>query len=410
MSGAALKKLLAASFPAALCLLGLAMVATGLLGRASALELAARTVPILLFVGAMTVVTELADDAGLFRFITAWLSRAGARTGKGRSKGPGKGRTGKVFTLWLFVVALASLSTVFLSLDTTAVLVTPVVVSLARHARIHPLPFALTTVWLANTASLFLPVSNLSNLLAQQQLGASPAGFLQLLWAPAVVGALVPLAFLLLFFRKDLRGQYAAPDIPASPDKSLLALSGATVALLLPALVSGIPVAIPATVAALFLLAVYLLRRRSALRWGMVPVQPLLLTMGLFLLVATLHDHGLGVALARFAGSGDGFTSLLQLAGVGALSANAVNNLPAYLALEPVAGSPVRLAALLIGVNLGPLVSPWASLATLLWHSRLKSMGITISWAGYALAGVALVAVLVPGAVLALWLAAGMPG
>ena len=65
MSSAALKKLLAASFPAALCLLGLAMVATGLLGRASALELAARTVPILLFVAAMTVVTELADDAGL---------------------------------------------------------------------------------------------------------------------------------------------------------------------------------------------------------------------------------------------------------------------------------------------------------------------------------------------------------
>lgn len=406
MSSAALKKLLAASFPAALCLLGLAMVATGLLGRASALELAARTVPILLFVAAMTVVTELADDAGLFRFITAWLARAGAHPGRG---GSGTG-TGRVMLLWSFVVALACLSTVFLSLDTTAVLVTPLVVSLARHARIHPLPFALTTVWLANTASLFLPVSNLSNLLAQQQLGASPAGFLHLMWAPALVGAVVPVAFLLAFFRKDLRGQYAAPQLPTASDRRLLVLSGATVALLLPALVSGVPVAIPATIAALFLLAVYILRRRSALRWGMVPVQPLLLTMGLFLLVATLHDHGLGAALARFAGSGDGFTSLLQLAGVGALSANGVNNLPAYLALEPVAGSPVRLAALLIGVNLGPLVSPWASLATLLWHSRLKSVGISISWAGYALAGLALVAVLVPGAVLALWLAAGMPG
>lgn len=402
MSGAALKKLLAASFPAALCLLGLAMVGTGLLGRASALELAARTVPILLFVAAMTVVTELADDAGLFRFITAWLARAGA--------GPGRGGTGRVMSLWLFVVALACLSTVFLSLDTTAVLVTPLVVSLARHARIHPLPFALTTVWLANTASLFLPVSNLSNLLAQQQLGASPAGFLHLMWAPALVGALVPVAFLLVFFRKDLRGQYTPPKLPTASGRRLLVLSAATVALLLPALVSGVPVAIPATIAALFLLAVYILRRRSALRWGMVPVQPLLLTMGLFLLVATLHDHGLGTALARFAGSGDGFTSLLQLAGVGALSANGVNNLPAYLALEPVAGSPVRLAALLIGVNLGPLVSPWASLATLLWHSRLKSMGISINWAGFALAGLALVAVLVPGAVLALWLAAGMPG
>jgi len=61
-------------------------------------------------------------------------------------------------------------------------------------------------------------------------------------------------------------------------------------------------------------------------------------------------------------------------------------------------------------VNLGPIVSPWASLATLLWHSRLKAIDISVSWRGYALAGAALLIVVVPGAVLALWLAAGLPG
>lgn len=404
MSGAALKKLAAASVPAALFTTGLLLLATGLLSRDSALELAARTAPILLFVAAMTIVTELADNAGLFSFLTARLARAGARTGQSGA------RLGRVIFLWLLVVALAALSTVFLSLDTTAVLVTPVVVALARHARIHPLPFALTTVWLANTASLLLPVSNLSNLLAQQQMGVAPVEFARLLWAPALVGLLAPLAFLFVIFRRDLRGRYAAPQVPEVVDKRLLLLSGATVALLLPALVSGIPVAIPAVAAAVFLVLVFVLRNRSALRWRMVPFQPLLLAMGLFLLVATLHDHGLGAALARFSGSGNDFLSLLRLSGLGVLSANAVNNLPAYLALEPVAGSQLRLAALLIGVNLGPLLAPWASLATLLWHSRLKSMGITISWTGYALAGLGLLAVLIPGAVLALWLTAGMPG
>ena len=49
-----------------------------------------------------------------------------------------------------------------------------------------------------------------------------------------------------------------------------------------------------------------------------------------------------------------------------------VNNLPAYLALEPVAAdAPQRLMALLIGVNGGPLVTPWASLATLLWRAAV---------------------------------------
>lgn len=400
---------LAAGLPAALFAVGLVLLGTGVLGREPALELATRTVPILLFVTAMTVVTELADNAGLFRFITARLARLGTRQ---RAKGPQTARgprLGRVISLWLLVVALATLSTVFLSLDTTAVLVTPVVVSLARHARIHPLPFALTTVWLANTASLLLPVSNLTNLLAQHQLDVTPLGFAQLLWAPAAVGIVLPLALLVLIFRADLRGTYTAPELPAVADKRLLMLSAATVALLLPALVSGIPVAIPAGIAALFLLLVFVVRRRSALRWSVVPIQPLLLTMGLFMVVAALHDHGLGTALARVAGTGDGFPSLLQLAALGVVSANGINNLPAYLALEPVADSPIRLAALLIGVNIGPLISPWASLATLLWHSRLRAMGITISWRGYALAGLVLVLVLIPVSVLALWASAGFP-
>lgn len=398
-----MKKLAAASGPPALFLVGLLLLVTGVLSPASALDLATRTVPILLFVVAMTLVTELAELAGLFRFVTARMVRWGARSTSERPAG------GRVFVLWLLVVALATLSTVFLSLDTTAVLVTPVVVTLARHARIHPLPFALTTVWLANTASLFLPVSNLTNLLAQHQLDLRPLGFVELLWAPAVTGIVVPMLFLWLLFRKDLHGKYQAPAVPPVTDKRLLVLSAITVALLLPALVSGVAVAIPASIAAIFLLIVFMTRRPSVLRWSMVPIQPLLLTVGLFMVVAAFHDHGLSQALGPVAGTGNGFLSLLQLAGAGALSANGVNNLPAYLALEPLADTPVRLAALLIGVNLGPLISPWASLATLLWHSRLKAMGVNISWRSYALAGLCLVLVLLPTAVLALWLSNGLP-
>ena len=70
------------------------------------------------------------------------------------------------------------------------------------------------------------------------------------------------------------------------------------------------------------------------------------------------------------------------------MSANAINNLPAYLVLEPAAGDPVALMALLIGVNLGPLVTPWASLATLLWHHRVTALGVEIRWGRFALWGV----------------------
>lgn len=404
MSGFSLRRTLTSGVGPALFLCGIILALTGVLSLTDFGELAARTLPILLFVVAMTVVTELADSAGLFQAVTAWL--ASKTTTKKGSQGSGVGR---VWVLWLLVIALASLSTVFLSLDTTAVLVTPVVVTLAVHAKIPPLPFALTTVWLANTASLLLPVSNLTNLLAQHKLASSPLQFAQLVWAPAALGILVPVALLAFMFSKNLRGHYLAPKALRVSDKPLLRLSAITLTVLIPALVSGIPVAIPATIAAVFLVVVFLFRKPQVLSWTMIPFQPLLLTMGLFMVVQALESHGLSTLLANVSGHGDGFGALLQLAGIGALGANGINNLPAYLALEPVADSPIRLAALLIGVNLGPLISPWASLATLLWHSRLKSMGVDIRWGGYALAGVVLVAVLLPLAVLTLWLSAGMP-
>ncbi|MFF1883326.1 SLC13 family permease [Pseudarthrobacter sp. NPDC058196] len=380
--------------PGATLAAGLATLAVGALPVPAFDELAGRTIPILAFVLAMSLVTELVDEAGLFRVVTDRLAAMGR---------------GRVFTLWLLVVAVATVATVFLSLDTTAVLVTPVVVLLAVHARIPPLPFALTSIWLANTASLLLPVSNLTNLLAQDRLGLSPWRFAGLVWAPAVVGLLVPLILLWLAFRRDLRGTYGPQPSHPVRDRTLLKAAAVTLLVLLPALVSGVPVQYPALAAAAVLLAVFLRRRPSALRWSMIPWRPLMLTVGLFMLMETLHAHGLTTLLAGIAGSGDGLPALLQLAGLGAGAANAANNLPAYLALEPVAGSPARLAALLIGVNLGPLVSPWASLATLLWHERLRVLNVPVRWGGFAVAGLVAVVLTVPLAVLALWLVSGMP-
>ncbi len=380
--------------PGGMLLAGAAALLSGLLPWPAFQELAGRTVPVLAFVVAMSLVTELVDDAGLFRVVTERLAALGR---------------GRVFLLWLLVVGLATVSTVFLSLDTTAVLVTPVVVLLAVHAGIPPLPFALTTIWLANTASLLLPVSNLTNLLAQDRLNLSPAAFASLVWAPALVGVLVPIGLLWLAFRKDLAGRYGPQPVHKPRDKVLLYAASGVMVLLLPALVSGVPVQFPAMAAAAVLLGLFLWRRRSVLRWSMIPWRPLMLTSGLFMVVEALHANGLTRFLSGFAGAGEGLPALLQLAGLGAGAANAVNNLPAYLALEPVGDSPVRLAALLIGVNLGPLVTPWASLATLLWHERLRTLNVDIRWGGFAVAGLAAVVLTVPLAVVALWLSTGMP-
>jgi Na+/H+ antiporter NhaD/arsenite permease-like protein len=380
--------------PGFVLLAGTGCLAGGVLPWPAFEELVGRTAPILAFVVAMTVVTELVDDAGVFHVVTDRIAVLGR---------------GSVFLLWLFVLVLSFVATAFLSLDTTAVLVTPVVVLLAVHAKIPPLPFALSTVWLANTASLFLPVSNLTNLLAQSSMSLSPIGFAKLMWAPAAVGVVVPSLLLWLAFRRDLRGCYGPQPVRAAGGRTLLRASAGTLLVLLPALVSGIPVAVPAALAAGFLVAMFLLRRPSALRWSMLPWRPLMLTVGLFMVVETLHSQGLASVLSPAAGTGEAFPDLLRLAVLGTGAANIANNLPAYLALEPAAGSPLRLSALLIGVNLGPLITPWASLATLLWHERLQSLNLRVRWGGYAVAGVVAVVLALPLAVLALWMANGMP-
>jgi Na+/H+ antiporter NhaD/arsenite permease-like protein len=392
----------------ALLLAGLTAVAFGVYPASDAVVLAARVWPVLLFVVAITIVAELSAEGGLFDVLALWITRA-AR--------------GSAWVLWLFTVAVAVASTVFLSLDTTAVLLTPIVVAMARRVRLNPLPFALTTVMLANCASLLLPVSNLTNLLAAQRFGVAgssgAAGFVALSWAPATIAVLVPAAAVAVLGRRALSSRYtlpvdrgvgegAAPDgAPgegAAGDRVLLGASAAVVLVLLPALVSGVPVWMPACGAAGILLLVFAVRRPGVLRLALVPWPTLLFAGGLFVAMGAIESLG-SLAVARAVlGAGTGPWGLLRASGAGFVGANAINNLPAYLALEGAARHPLQLMAVLIGVNAGALITPWASLATLLWHSRLSRMGVRVPWRRYMLIGLVVAPVTVAAATLALWL------
>jgi Na+/H+ antiporter NhaD/arsenite permease-like protein len=374
---------------AVLLVLGGVAIATGILPLADAAAIGERVWPILLFAVAITVVAELAAEAGVFAAVAERTARA-AR--------------GRAWLLWLFVVLLAVVATAFLSLDTTAVLLTPVVVLVARHNGLPPLPFALTTVWLANTASLLLPVSNLTNLLALHALGFSdPWRFVALLWLPAAISIVVPCLLLVLVFRRQLGERFEPASASAPADPVLFWIAAGVLVVLLPLLVTGIPVWIPTGAAAVLLAVVFATRRRASLRVGLLPWQLVVFACGLFLVVEAAHSLGATAVLATAAGSGDSPWALLRLSLSGMLGANAVDNLPAYLALEPVAGaSPVRLAALLIGVNAGPLITPWASLATLLWHSRLTALGVELRWSRYLLLGLVAAPLTVAAATLGL--------
>jgi arsenical pump membrane protein len=109
-----------------------------------------------------------------------------------------------------------------LSLDATVVLLTPVVFATAAGLRLRPKPHVYACTHLANTASLLLPVSNLTNLLAFRASGLSFARFGALMALPWLAAIAVEWLVLRRFFASDLagRGQVARRRCPARPRPS----------------------------------------------------------------------------------------------------------------------------------------------------------------------------------------------
>ncbi|MFI6269516.1 ArsB/NhaD family transporter [Micromonospora zamorensis] len=351
-----------------LAVVGGACALSGLLPRAETTATVHRVLPLLLFLGTVIVLAELTAVAGVFDVLASRLAIAAQ---------------GSWAALFLLCGGLATVTTLVLNLDTTAVLLTPVLLALARNLRVPAAPLAVTTVWLANTASLLLPVSNLTNLLAADRVGLTPLAYAERMALPQLAAVAVTMALLwYAWWRRErpVGGRFVAParHVPADPVLHRTALAGCL--LFVAGIVAGVEIGLASTVALALVLFGFVVRSPATLRPGLVPVRLLLFVTGLFLVVQTLGRHGLDDLVGNLLGADGGALGALRAGGTGALLSNAVNNLPAYLAGEAVlpAGDHTRLLALLIGTNVGPLAAPWASLATLLWFERCRAAGVRV--------------------------------
>ncbi len=348
---------------------GVLSLLTGLLpltGANSAQSVSARVAPVLVFLIAITVLAKLGDQAKVFDVVADRTARLAG---------------GSVRRLFVLVVGVGWLVTVLLSLDTTAVLLTPVVLALADRLGLAPAPFAYAAVWLANTGSLLLPVSNLTNLLAAGRLGLSATAYAQRMALPALVAIVTSLGVLGCWFRRDLTGRYQLPEPVAPDDRTLFRVAAAACAAVGPGFVTGLPVQDVA--AARRTVRNGRVRRPAA---GGAAVRFAALAPGgvegLFLAVSGLLQlPAVSHALRTAIGAGAGIAGTLRTAGVAAVASIGLNNLPAYLALDGTvaAGHRRQLLAVLLGTNLGPLVLLFGSLATLLWRESCAARGVPVS-------------------------------
>ena len=107
--------------------------------------------------------------------------------------------------------------TALLSLDVTVVVLTPIVYSVAIRRRIDALPFLFACTFVANTASLVLPISNLTNLLVYHQLDDPVRRFRGDDVAAESGGGVVNLLLFSLIFRRQIPRRFsveAHEDLP----------------------------------------------------------------------------------------------------------------------------------------------------------------------------------------------------
>jgi Na+/H+ antiporter NhaD/arsenite permease-like protein len=363
---------------------GVLCVVTGLLPAAEAEQNIRRILPLLLFLASVIVLANLAREALVFDVIATRL----AITGRG-----------SYAALFLLCVAFASVTTIVLNLDTTAVLITPVLLALAARAGIAALPLAMTTIWLANTASLLLPVSNLTNLLAADRIALAAPAFAARMWAPQLASIAATMLFLWVFYwRRGRRGadHYTSPTpirLGTPRKRTLFRVTGGACVLF----VAAIPfireqIGFAAAAAAAVAVIAFAVLDRSRLRLQLVPWQLLILVIGLFLVVPTLSRYGLAEVMTALIGTDPGPAGAYRAAAAGAGLSNLLNNLPAYTAGEAVVplGNEQTLLALLIGTNVGPIVTPWASLATLLCLEACRSHRLRVPMPTFVLTGLGL--------------------
>ncbi|QUR69147.1 SLC13 family permease [Mycobacterium spongiae] len=378
----------AAAVPAAIILIGV-----GAISPDQALDEVSGLARVVAFLGAVLLLAKLCDDEGLFEAAGAAMARA--------SDGA-HGLLRQVFMVSATITAA-------LGLDATIVLLTPAVLATVRRVRTPVRPYAYATAHLANAASLLLPVSNLTNLLAFRFADLSFTKFTVLMalpWLSAVAAVYVVFRW---FFAADLR---EPPDPrehgpPQQPPVFVLAVVALTLAGF--AVAHSLHVAPAwAALAGASVLAVRSLRHghtsiAEMARALNVPFLVFVLALGV--VVHAVMLNGMAARMSPLLPSGSGLPALLGIAAVAAVLANVVNNLPATLVLVPLAAAsgPAAILAVLIGVNVGPNLTYVGSLSNLLWRRVLRNHNVDASVGEYTRLGLCTVPTALVMAVLALW-------
>jgi arsenical pump membrane protein len=295
-----------------------------------------------------------------------------------------QGLPGPSVVLLMACLLLVAVVTAVLNLDTAVVFLTPVLVHAARGRGIEEEAFLYGTVYMANASSLYLPGSNLTNLLVLAHQPISGGTFAVRMLVIALAATLATALGLFVLFRRRLRATASQHPRRASWDALGLGLGGALTAAVLMIVLAN--PAIPVFVVGVAVTAIEVLRGRLQPREVLRAVGPAVL-LSLFLVC---------VAVGVLARSWNGPAQLLDgtgrwgTIGIGALASVTINNLPAAVLLS--ARSVAHPRALLLGLNVGPNIAATGSLSAFLWWRAARQVNAQPSLVAFSRRGAPLAA------------------
>ena len=305
--------------------------------------------------------------------------------------------------MFVYSLLLGSFISALFANDGAALILTPILLAKMRILKLEPktiIAFLLAGGFISDSASLPFVFSNLTNIVTANYFHIGFAKYLSVMFVPYIASTLISIVVLWLFLRKDIP-LHVDVSLLKNPDdvlksKPLFYIAWLFLVLLLGSYFMGDFYHLPISIFALGGALLFLLIANG---FGVInpkkiilsaPWQVVWFSIGLYIVVYGLKNAGLTEYLSIILKDLNTKGDTIAIVGTGFIAAflsAIMNNMPTVMimdiALHDIPNSALAYANI-IGCNLGPKMTPFGSLATLLWLHVLAQKGVKIGFWQYS--------------------------
>lgn len=305
--------------------------------------------------------------------------------------------------MFVYSLTLGAFVSALFANDGAALILTPILLAKMRILKLNAktiLAFILAGGFISDSASLPFVFSNLTNIVTANYFHIGFLEYLQNMFVPYLVSSVISIVVLWIILRKDIPKQVDISLLKNEDEvlknKTLFKFSWFFLGLLLAGYFIGdhfhLPISLFALGGGLVFLAIasYAKSAKAWLTIKNAPWQVVWFSIGLYIVVYGLKNAGLTDYLTVILQDLNKQGNLTAIVGTGFISAflsAIMNNMPTVMimdiSLHDIPNQALAYANI-IGCNLGPKMTPFGSLATLLWLHVLAKKGIKIGFWQYS--------------------------